>query len=140
MADEVSRRTQIPLLGAAMNGVMAFAGIRLGSDSSGGFLFSLFAVILIALSLSWLISATVTPLLASYVLKVEERDARRDPYVTPFLRAFVSVVRVVLKLWWLVLAGLLGGTSACFWLFEMVAQQFFPLANTLLFNFNYKAA
>lgn len=108
-ADEVSWRIQIPFLGATVIGVVAFAGIGLSSHGFGEFLFSLFAVLFIALSLSWLTSVTVTPLLASYVLKVEERGARPDPYVTPFLRAFVSVVRLVLKLRWLVLASLLGG-------------------------------
>ncbi|MEM8959163.1 MAG: efflux RND transporter permease subunit [Pseudomonadota bacterium] len=48
-AAEVARCTQVPLLGATVIGVLAFAGIGLSPDSSGEFLFSLFAVISISL-------------------------------------------------------------------------------------------
>lgn len=139
-ADEVARRTQIPLLGATVIGVMAFAGIGLSPDSSGEFLFSLFAVIAISLSVSWFIAVTVTPLLSSYLFKTEESGDVKDPYDTLFFRAYGSLVRFVLKIRWLVIAALVSGTVACFWAFGMVTQQFFPPANTPLFFFNYKAA
>ncbi|MEL6649055.1 MAG: efflux RND transporter permease subunit, partial [Pseudomonadota bacterium] len=68
-AVDVASRTQIPLLGATIIGILAFAGIGLSPDSSGEFLFTLFAVIGISLLLSWLLAVTVTPLLASYLFK-----------------------------------------------------------------------
>ncbi|MGD1883246.1 MAG: efflux RND transporter permease subunit [Paracoccaceae bacterium] len=139
-ATEVARRTQVPLLGATVIGVMAFAGIGLSPDSSGEFLFSLFAVIAISLTLSWLTAVTVTPLLGSYFFRVAETGQGRDPYDTVFFRAYGWVVKMTLRLRWLVIVGLLGGTLACFWAFGMVTQQFFPPANTPLFYFNYKAA
>jgi multidrug efflux pump subunit AcrB len=44
-AQEASSKTQVPLLGATVIGIMAFAGIGLSPDATGEFLFSLFAVI-----------------------------------------------------------------------------------------------
>ncbi|MBU0860450.1 MAG: efflux RND transporter permease subunit, partial [Alphaproteobacteria bacterium] len=43
-ASDAASKTQIPLLGATVIGIMAFAGIGLSPDATGEFLFSLFAV------------------------------------------------------------------------------------------------
>ncbi len=51
-ADDAAAKTQIPLLGATVIGIMAFAGIGLSPDATGEFLFSLFAVIGISLLLA----------------------------------------------------------------------------------------
>lgn len=58
---EAASKTQIPLLGATVIGIMAFAGIGLSPDATGEFLFSLFAVIAISLMSSWVLAITVTP-------------------------------------------------------------------------------
>ena len=68
-AADVASKTQIPLFGATVIGIMAFAGIGLSPDATGEFLFSLFAVIGISLLLSWILAITVTPLLAHYFFK-----------------------------------------------------------------------
>ncbi len=139
-AAEAARKTQLPLLGATVIGVMAFAGIGLSPDSSGEFLFSLFAVIGISLMLSWLLAVTVTPLLASYIFKVGGLNEGADPYDNRFFRGYAALVRGALRRRRLVIAGLVGGTVACIGAFGMVTQQFFPPANTPLFYLNYKAA
>ncbi|MEM6657745.1 MAG: efflux RND transporter permease subunit, partial [Pseudomonadota bacterium] len=77
-AEEAASKTQIPLLGATVIGIMAFAGIGLSPDATGEFLFSLFAVIAISLLLSWVLALTVTPLLGHYFFeqgKAGEIDA-----------------------------------------------------------------
>jgi len=139
-AQDVASRTQIPLLGATIIGVMAFAGIGLSPDSSGEFLFSLFAVISISLMLSWLIAVTITPLLSSYFFHTDEGENLKDPYDTVMFRAYASVVRTTLRLRWFVIIGLIGTTVFCMGAFGQVRQQFFPPANTPLFYFNYQAA
>ncbi|WP_420346580.1 efflux RND transporter permease subunit [Pelagibius sp.] len=139
-AAEVARRTQIPLLGATAIGVMAFAGIGLSPDSSGEFLFSLFAVIGISLMLSWLLAITATPLLASYIFPVGGLGEGEGAYGGRFFRGYAVLVRGALRRRWLVILGLVGGTVACIGAFGMVTQQFFPPANTPLFYLNYKAA
>ncbi|MEM7521515.1 MAG: efflux RND transporter permease subunit, partial [Pseudomonadota bacterium] len=139
-AAEVARKTQIPLLGATVIGIMAFAGIGLSPDSSGEFLFSLFAVIGISLLLSWLLAVTVAPLLGSYLFRTTEGGGDKDPYDTGFFRAYGMLLRGALRVRWLVIVGLIGGTVACIGAFANVTQQFFPPANTPLFFLNYQAA
>jgi multidrug efflux pump subunit AcrB len=138
-AEDAARKTQIPLLGATVIGIMAFAGIGLSPDSTGEFLFSLFAVIGISLMLSWVLALTVTPLLGHYFFK-QGSGAEEDAYGGLFFRLYGAVLRVCLKLWWLVTATLIAITVACLMLFGQIKQQFFPDSNTPLFFVHYKLA
>lgn len=135
-ADEAAAKTQIPLLGATVIGIMAFAGIGLSPDATGEFLFSLFAVIAISLLLSWILAVTVTPLLGHYFFKTGHAGAQ-DAYSGPLFRIFASSLRLALRLRWLVIAGLLAITVASYWGFGQVRQQFFPNSNTPIFFVNY---
>ncbi|WP_299655598.1 efflux RND transporter permease subunit [uncultured Jannaschia sp.] len=136
-AQDVAGKTQIPLLGATVIGIMAFAGIGLSPDATGEFLFSLFAVIGISLMLSWLLAITATPLLAHYVFKRGSAEAGGS-YGGPLFRAYRAVLRVALKMRWLVVAVLIGVTALCYWGFGKVQQQFFPDSNTPLFYAHYQ--
>ena len=136
-ADEAARKTQIPLLGATVIGIMAFAGIGLSPDATGEFLFSLFAVIGISLLLSWVLALTVTPLLGHYFFK-QGTGEDDDAYGGVLFRMYASILRGALRLWWAVIIGLLGITVVCFMLFGQIKQQFFPDSNTPLFFVHYK--
>ena len=136
-ADEAASKTQIPLLGATVIGIMAFAGIGLSPDASGEFLFSLFAVIAISLLLSWLLALTATPLLGHYFFK-QGKEGGKDAYSGLLFRTYGAILRASLKLRWLVVAGLVGITAVCFIGFGQVKQQFFPNSNTPLFFVHYK--
>ncbi|MDX8352505.1 efflux RND transporter permease subunit [Cognatiyoonia sp. IB215182] len=135
-ADEAAGKTQIPLLGATIVGIMAFAGIGLSPDSTGEFMFSLFAVIGISLLLSWVLAVTATPLLGHYVFK-QGGESAGDPYGGLVFRGYAAMLRGALHIRWLVLAALIGVTAACYVGFGMVKQQFFPNSNTPLFFVHY---
>ncbi|WP_306151986.1 efflux RND transporter permease subunit [Roseovarius sp. MMSF_3281] len=136
-ADETTQRTQVPLLGATVIGIMAFAGIGLSPDSTGEFLFSLFAVIGISLLLSWILAITVTPLLAHMLFLRGTEDAG-DPYGGALFQAYGAILRRALRARWMVVLLLIGITAACYAGFGRVAQQFFPNSNTPLFLVHYK--
>ncbi len=135
-ADEAAGKTQIPLLGATVVGIMAFAGIGLSPDSTGEFMFSLFAVIGVSLLLSWILAVTVTPLLGHYIFKQGTGDGA-EPYGGLIFRAYAIILRGALRFRWLVLAALVGITAASFVGFASVKQQFFPNSNTPLFFVHY---
>ena len=65
---EMVAENQWPLFGATAIGVLAFASIAWSEHSTGEYTNSLFWVILIALSLSWVSSVTITPLLGCLFL------------------------------------------------------------------------
>jgi len=136
-ADEVAGKTQIPLLGATVIGIMAFAGIGLSPDSTGEFLFSLFAVICISLLLSWVLALTVTPLFGHYFF-VQGTSETSDSYSGLLFRGYGRLLKAALTARWLVIAGLMGITALCFVGFGQIKQQFFPDSNTPLFFVHYK--
>ena len=136
-AHDAASKTQIPLLGATVIGIMAFAGIGLSPDSAGEFLFSLFAVIAISLLLSWVLALTATPILGHYFFK-QGHEGSADAYGGLLFRAYGGLLRISLKLRWLVVVGLIGLTVVCFAAFGTVKQQFFPNSNTPLFFVHYK--
>ncbi|MGY3437309.1 MULTISPECIES: efflux RND transporter permease subunit [unclassified Marinovum] len=136
-ATEAASKTQIPLLGATVIGIMAFAGIGLSPDATGEFLFSLFAVIAISLLLSWVLALTVTPLLGHYFFR-QGAEGGADGYDGWLFRGYAGVLRWSLRLRWLVLVALIATTVVCFALFGQIKQQFFPDSNTPLYFVNYK--
>ncbi|WP_022706314.1 efflux RND transporter permease subunit [Paracoccus zeaxanthinifaciens] len=135
-AEEGAARIQLPLLGATVIGIMAFAGIGLSPDATGEFMFSLFAVVGISLLLSWVLALTVTPLLAHYVFK--RGTGEDDGYSGPIFNAYRRVLGMALNVRWLFLAGLVVVTALCFRGFASVPQQFFPDSSTPIFYAHYK--
>ncbi len=131
-AEEAAGKTQIPLLGATVIGVMAFAGIGLSPDSTGEFMFSLFAVIGISLMLSWVLAITATPLLGHYFFKQGD-GGETDAYGGLIFRVYGAMLQVALKFRWIMLLLLIAVTAACFVGFGQVRQQFFPNSNTPIF-------
>ncbi|MFN3714079.1 MAG: efflux RND transporter permease subunit [Alcanivoracaceae bacterium] len=135
-ASDASRRTQMPLLGATVIGIMAFSGIGLSSDITGEFLFSLFAVIAISLMLSWLLAITVTPLMGHYLFDGHQYQEGEDPYNQPvYLRYREMLVRVlrhrgrtVMVLVAVTLLAVVG--------FGFLKHAFFPPSNTPMFYLN----
>ncbi len=136
-ADDAAKKTQIPLLGATVIGIMAFSGIGLSPDSTGEFMFSLFAVIGISLMLSWILALTVTPYLGHMLFKHGNVDAA-DAYSGAFFRLYKWSLDKALSMRWLVVAGLIAVTVVCYAGFGMVKQQFFPNSNTPLFFVYYQ--
>ncbi|SDF12933.1 efflux RND transporter permease subunit [Limimaricola pyoseonensis] len=136
-ATETAGKTQVPLLGATVIGIMAFAGIGLSPDATGEFMFSLFAVIGISLLLSWVLAITVTPLLGHYFFK-RGTAGGAGAYDGALFRGYATLLRGALKARWLVILALIGITAACFVGFGQIRQQFFPNSNTPLFFVHYK--
>ncbi|MDO9620992.1 MAG: efflux RND transporter permease subunit, partial [Moraxellaceae bacterium] len=136
-ASDAANRTQIPLLGATVIGIMAFAGIGLSPDITGEFLFSLFAVIAISLMLSWLLAITATPLLGFYCFKVAENSSDNDPYASAYFTRYRGLLERALSFRRGTLIGLVTLTLVCVAGFAFVKQAFFPASNTPLFYINY---
>jgi multidrug efflux pump subunit AcrB len=122
-------QNQWPLFGATAIGILAFAAIGLSQDASGEVANSLFWVILISLTLSWLSSITVTPLLSYYMFRPKAgRDAgeNRDPYAGFFFRTYRRLLALALRLRWVTVLLCIAGFIAGLYGFTRVKQSFFP--------------
>ncbi len=135
-ASFIVKRTQWPLLGATVIGIAAFSGIGLSDDATGEFLYSLFAVVLISLMLSWVLAITVVPLFGKYFYKVDTTNHQQGGH-SRFYRAYTSVLHTALKFRWLTVTVLFAITVIAYAGFGMVKQGFFPPSNAPIFFVHY---
>ncbi len=127
---EVVAQNQWPLFGATAIGVIAFAAIGLSEDRTGEYTNSLFWVIFIALTLSWVSSVTVTPLLSYLFFKpiAAEAAGHSDPYNSLPFRIYRQLLVVALRFrWWVVVLSTVAFLAALFG-FSKIDQSFFPPA------------
>ena len=128
---EVVAENQWPLFGATAIGIIAFAAIGLSEDRTGEYTNSLFWVILIALSLSWISSVTATPLLSYCFFKPlpkSDGTANADPYASLPFRIYRKLLTGALRHRWLIVALAAAGFAAGVYGFRYVDQSFFPPA------------
>ncbi len=135
-ANAIVKQTAMPLLGATVIAVLAFAPIGLSSDSTGEYCYSLFQVLLISLMLSWVTAITITPFFCSLLFKEQianGENADSDPYkgvIFVLYRKLLDFCMRYRAATLLLLAGLLVVAIAGF---GMVRQSFFPPSNTPMF-------
>jgi multidrug efflux pump subunit AcrB len=126
---EAVAQNQWSLFGATAIGILAFAAIGLSQDASGEVANSLFWVIFISLSLSWLSSVTVTPLLSYLMFKpiVARGDAPpKDPYAGIVFRIYRRFLVLALRFRWVTVVICIAGLFAGLYGFTRVKQSFFP--------------
>jgi multidrug efflux pump subunit AcrB len=125
-AAEIVGQMSLPLLGATVIAILAFSGIGFSPDSTGEFCKSLFQVILISLSLSWLFAVTVTPMLGLYMLKAGAPMDEDKVYDTPVYRVLSGFLALALRRRYLTLAVLAGLFIPSLLLFKTLNIGFFP--------------
>jgi multidrug efflux pump subunit AcrB len=126
-AGEVVGKSMWALLGGTVIGILAFSAIGLSPDSTGEFIGSLFYVILISLSLSWITAISTTPLLCALLLKPAEVSGE------VMFRAYRKLVSLAVRRRWTTVGVAIGLFAAAIVGFGSVKQAFFPTANTPLF-------
>jgi multidrug efflux pump subunit AcrB len=127
-ARDVVAQTSMPLLGATVVAILAFAAIGTSSDSTGEFCRSLFQVVLISLGLSWVTAVTVTPLLGVMVLRPPAAGDGEpaDPYGGRFYHGYRAFLRFCLRFRGLAVAVVVGLFAVSLWGFQFVDRSFFP--------------
>jgi multidrug efflux pump subunit AcrB len=134
-AAEVVGKNSWALLGGTVIGILAFSSIGLSESSTGEFASSLFYVLLISLSLSWVTAVSTTPLLCALFLKPKKgsQGEHEDPYGKGFFLLYRNFAKAAIKLRWLVVAIVIAMFVIAGVGFGYVKQAFFPNANTPMF-------
>ncbi len=122
---DVVAQSSLPLLGATLIAILAFAAIGTSNDSTGEFCRSLFQVVLVSLLLSWVTAVTVTPLLCVLFLKATSVDGG-DPYDSRFYRGYRAMLRATIRFRWLTVLVVVALFAGSLRGFAFVEQSFFP--------------
>ncbi len=128
---EIVAENMWPLFGATAIGIIAFAAIGLSEDATGEYTNSLYWVILIALTLSWISSVTATPLLSYMMFKPLANPAKAeksDPYGALPFRVYRKLLSLALRFRWAVVIACIVAFVASIYGFRKVDQSFFPPA------------
>ncbi len=129
-AKDVVSQTGFPLLGATVVAILAFAAIGTSKDATGEFCRSLYQVILISLTLSWVTAVTVAPLLGKWFLKgkKEGKGESKDPYGGGLFRAYRGLLTGSMRNRWITVIVVLAIFFLSLYGFGFVKQMFFPYA------------
>ncbi len=138
-AKAVVGQNSIPLLGATAVAVLAFASIGGMTNSTGEYTRSLYYVILISLSLSWLTAVTITPLMTKqFVLskkdKLVKEGDHKDPYDNKFYKIYRGILTGAIKARWLTIGIVIGLFAASLYGFGFVENLFFPASTSPMFQ------
>ncbi|MDR7867490.1 MAG: efflux RND transporter permease subunit [Sporomusaceae bacterium] len=121
------KATAFPMLTGTLITCAGFIPIGFAKGNAAEFTSSLFAVITIALLLSWLVSVTVTPLLGYKLIKAKVAgEGGHDIYDSRFYRLFRQVLTWCLHNRKLVLAVTAASFVGSVFLLTFVRQEFFP--------------
>lgn len=116
--------TAFPMLTGTLVTVAGFVPIGLNASSAGEYTFTLFAVIAVALLLSWVVAVLFAPVIAVHVLPAtlkhkEEKKGRMTRFMDRGLRLAMGHRWATI----LLTVALFGGSL---FLMQFVQQQFFP--------------
>ena len=130
-ASEVVGHNATALLGATAVAVMAFAAIGTSQDSTGEYCRSLFSVILISLTLSWVTAVTATPLLGKIFLKGPKEGEvpsgdKKDPYGGKFYESYRRLLGRCIQFRWVTVGVVVGIFAISLFGFGFVSNMFFP--------------
>jgi multidrug efflux pump len=126
--------TAFPMLTGTLITAAGFAPVGFAKSSAGEYTFSIFAVVTIALLVSWVVAVVFTPFFGYRLLDAKKLRAigekHGDVYATPFYRRFRHFVEWCLHHRWWVIGATVGAFALSIVAFNTVVQkQFFPSAS-----------
>ncbi len=123
-ATAVYTATAFPMLTGTLVTVASFMPVGLNNSAAGEYTFSLFVVIAISLSLSWIVAVLFSPLLGvTFLPKTMKRHDDKPSRLAASLR---GVLRLAIGWKWTTIAATIGLFGLSIWGLRFVEMQFFP--------------
>ncbi len=120
-----AQKTAMPLLGATAVAILAFLPLRLSPNAAGEFLASLFTVLIISLSLSWVFAMIQTPFNARFFYRIERpKGEKAQAYNSKFYRVFGNFLKWGIRNKYLFSLGAFGVLFFALWSFRFVKVDF----------------
>jgi multidrug efflux pump subunit AcrB len=116
--------TAFPMLTGTLVTVAGFVPIGFAHSAAGEYTFSIFAVVAIALLVSWVVAVLFAPLLGVWILKPPRTARSEEP--GPIMRSFRRFLALAMRARWATILITLGLFGAALYGVRFVPQQFFP--------------
>ncbi len=112
------------MLAGTLVTIAGFVPVGFAASSAGEYTFSLFAVVAIALVVSWFVAVLFAPLLGLVILSTPKKETSSEPgFVFRTYRAFLTGA---IRARWLTIALTIGMFVASFLAMPLIPRQFFP--------------
>ncbi|MDP3418619.1 efflux RND transporter permease subunit [Falsiroseomonas sp.] len=116
-----------PMLTGTLVTIAGFIPIGFAASSAGEYTFSIFAVVGLALVVSWLVAVLFAPLLGMAILKAPKAAAGAAPAPPgAFLRGYAAFLTLAIRLRWVTIAVAIAAFLVSLYALRFVPQQFFP--------------
>jgi multidrug efflux pump subunit AcrB len=116
------------MLAGTLVTIAGFVPIGFAASSAGEYTFSLFAVVTIALVVSWFVAMLFAPVLGVAMLKAPDAAAQ-DKEPGRVERGFRALLSGAIRLRWITIAVTLGLFAASILALPLVPRQFFPASD-----------
>lgn len=116
--------TAFPMLTGTLVTVAGFVPIGLNNSSAGEYTFTLFAVIAVAMLVSWLVAVLFAPVIGVHILSANIKPKSEEP--GRIGRAFNGSMLWAMRHRWLAIAITVGLFAASLFSMQFVQNQFFP--------------
>jgi multidrug efflux pump subunit AcrB len=128
-ATYVYSHTAFPMLTGTMVTVASFMPVGLNNSAAGEFTFSLFVVIAVSLTVSWIVAVVFAPLLGVTILpKTMKRHHEKKGW---FARAFARLLDLCMRFRWVTIVVTVIAFGGAVYGMQFVQQQFFPSSDRL---------
>ncbi len=119
--------TAKPMLTGTLITCSGFIPVAFANGLASEFCKALFPVILIALTLSWIVSVMIAPLFGSYLIKINVNNhERKDPYQSRFYKIFRRILQWCLSHRVIVMAVTVLTFAVSLFAMKFIKQEFFP--------------
>jgi multidrug efflux pump subunit AcrB len=117
----------LPMLTGTFVTIAGFVPIGFARSAAGEYTFSIFAVVTIALIVSWFVAVLFAPLLGVWILKKPDKPSDAPPNFV--LRTFRSILVGAMRMRWITIAVTLACFVAALLALPYVPRQFFPASD-----------
>jgi multidrug efflux pump subunit AcrB len=112
------------MLAGTLVTIAGFVPVGFAASSAGEYTFSLFAVVAIALVVSWFVAVVFAPLMGLLILKPPKADANAEP--GRIFRWYSQFLTAAIRAKWLTIAVTVALFAGSFLAMPLIPRQFFP--------------
>ncbi len=136
--EQGATKPQWGLFAATIIATLSFLPLYLAPSNTAEIIKPLFAVLAIALTLSWIFALVQTTVFGDFILKEAKAGEKlKDPYDTPFYRKLTIFIEKVIEKKYITLASVAVLFFISLFLFKYVKRDFFPAINKPMFKVDY---